>query len=300
MKPKVSIVIPTYRRPDTLDRAVNSALGQTYPNIEVIVVDDNNPETEGRLLTEEKMSEFSTDSRVRYIQHEHNKNGSAARNTGVYASQGDYVAFLDDDDEYLPRKIESQLKALEGRGCEWACCYSKFAIRQSGKRLFESDEHREGNLYLEALTREFHIASGSNLLVRRSAFIDINGFDESFIRNQDIELLTRLLHYYKIAYSDYCGLIVNVHNNHSCFDEQVIINQYVERFEPYVEALPTEEKKRFYKCINQQRFFDLLRAKHDYRGCMGMLKNKEISLVDASSYTIQRFVSHLKRSLFFF
>ena len=109
----VSVIIPTYKRPDKLDVAINSVLRQTYPNVEVIVVDDNDPDTEGRRLTEEKMSKFNDESRVKYIKHDHNKNGSAARNTGARASKGEYVAFLDDDDEYLPNKIESQLQTLD-------------------------------------------------------------------------------------------------------------------------------------------------------------------------------------------
>ena len=173
---EVSVIIPTFKRPDTLDRAIKSVLNQTYPNVEVIVVDDNDPDTEGRHLTEEKMTQFDNEPRVRYIKHERNKNGSAARNTGAKAANGEYVAFLDDDDEYLPRKIETQLEALEGRDEEWACCYSSYATRKAGGKAVESHEHREGNLYLEALARNFWIASGSNLLVRKNAFFDIDGF----------------------------------------------------------------------------------------------------------------------------
>lgn len=291
----VSVVIPTYKRPDTLDRAIKSVLNQTHRLIEVIVVDDNNPDTEGRRLTEAKMAEFAGESRVKYIQHEQNKNGSAARNTGVRAAQGEYVAFLDDDDEYLPQKIASQLEVLSGKDDSWGCCYSKYATRKVGQKAVESREHREGNLYLEALMREFHIASGSNLLVRKEAFMAINGFDESFLRNQDIEFLTRLLKEYKIAYSDYCGLVVNIHFNHGYFDEQEIINQYLERFDGFIKALSPDEQKLFYRKISQQRFFDYLRVKHDYRKCIGMIKEGEISFSDASSYTIKRLKSYFKR-----
>ena len=102
----VSVVIPTFRRPDKLERAIESVLAQTYPRVEVIVVDDNDPDTEGRLLTEQIMFRYVANSRVRYIKHEHNKNGSAARNTGARNSDAEFVAFLDDDDEFFPEKIE--------------------------------------------------------------------------------------------------------------------------------------------------------------------------------------------------
>ena len=291
----VSVVIPTYKRPDTLDRAIQSVLNQTLNDVEVIVVDDNNPDTEGRVLTESKMAQFANEQRVNYIKHERNKNGSAARNTGARAASGEWVAFLDDDDEFLPRKLENQLQVLEGKGEEWACCYSKYATRKEGKEPVESSEHREGNLYLEALMREFHIASGSNLLVRKDAFMAINGFDESFKRNQDIEFLARLLQKYKIAYSEYCGLIVNIHFNHGYFDEQEVINQYVARFQPFIDALKPEEQALFYRKISQQRFFDYFRVKHNFRKCISMICKGEVSFYDAASFTMRRMVSYLKR-----
>ena len=259
------------------------------------MVDDNNPDSEARSLTEAIMSNYSNNQRVRYIKHDFNRNGSAARNTGARAALGEWLAFLDDDDEFLPKKIESQLLALKNREDEWACCYSRYAYKKPGKKLVKSNENREGNLYLEALMREFHIASGSNLLVKKTAFEAINGFDESFIRNQDIEFLARLMKLYKIAYSEYCGLIVNLHFNHGYFDEQEIINQYVERFNPYVSVLSKKEQSLFYKTINQQRFFDYLRVKHNYGKCITMIQNKELSLLDAITYTMKRLYTFIKK-----
>ncbi len=292
----VSVIIPTYKRPDTLTIAIDSVLHQSYPCIEVIVVDDNNPDTEERRITEEIMTAYADEPRVRYIRHDCNRNGSAARNTGAQNALGEWIAFLDDDDEFLPLKIESQIKALNGRSNEWACCYSKYAIKKPGEKLFASSEHREGNLYLEALMREFHIASGSNLIIKKDAFEAINGFDESFIRNQDIEFLTRLLQKFKIAYSDYCGLIVNVHTNHGFFDEQEIINQYVERFQLYVSLLSDQEQALFYRKINQQRFFDYFRVKHNYKQCIKMIHKGDVSFGDATSYLLRRLMSVLKRT----
>lgn len=292
---RCSVVIPTYKRPDTLDRAINSVLNQSIKNVEVIVVDDNNPDSDGRALTELKMARYANEPRVHYIKHEHNKNGSAARNTGARASSAEWVAFLDDDDEFLPKKLESQFQVLEGREEEWACCYSRYAIRKPGKKLVESNEKREGNLYLEALMREFHIASGSNLLIKKSAFDAIHGFDESFIRNQDVELLTRLLQRFKIAYSDYCGLIVNLHTNHNYFDEQEIINQYVARFQPFVSALSPDEQALFYREINKQRLFDYFRVKHDFGKCINMIRQGDVSLIDAFSLIMKKSFYFLKR-----
>ena len=76
--PLVSVIIPTYNRPDNLSRAIDSVLNQTYDNIEVIIVDDNNPNTEARVRTEEFMSQYEKNSHIKYIKHEKNKNASAA------------------------------------------------------------------------------------------------------------------------------------------------------------------------------------------------------------------------------
>ena len=95
---KVSVIIPTFKRPGELGRAINSVLAQTYSNIEVVVVDDNNDGDEFRKETELFMKRFESNDRVKYIKHTKNQNGSAARNTGIANSDGEFIAFLDDDD----------------------------------------------------------------------------------------------------------------------------------------------------------------------------------------------------------
>src|SRR3989338_8677774 len=100
---KVSVIIPTHNRPELLKRAVKSVLNQTYKDLEVIVVDDG---LEKR--ADETVNSFN-DSRLKYIQHPEEKGGSAARNTGIKNSSGEFIAFLDDDDEWLPEKLEIQI-----------------------------------------------------------------------------------------------------------------------------------------------------------------------------------------------
>ena len=286
----VSVIIPTFRRPDKLESAIDSVLAQTYPDIEVIVVDDNNPNTEERSLTEQIMLRYKDDIRVRYIKHEHNKNGSAARNTGAKNSDAEFIAFLDDDDVFFPKKIETQVSVLSKKDPSWGCCYTKYVVkRQDGRVSSYSTERKEGNLYLEALMREFHIASGSNLLVRKEAFESINGFDESFIRNQDIEFLTRLLKSFKIAYADVLGLIVNNHNNHDYYDFQNITDQYLERFECFISQLSKEEKTKFYKSISQQRLFDFLFTKKSLAKCLKQIHKGDSSYGDLLAVVWLRF-----------
>ena len=179
----VSIVIPTYKRSDTLIDAINSVLSQTYSNIEVLVVDDNDPETEWRTITKNKMMAFDGNPKVKYIQHECNKNGSAARNTGIKNASGEYFCFLDDDDCYYPEKIEKQLKCLEETDADACFCDYK----KNGKDV-HIDEKFDfvHNIFLELPTPQT-----SGWLVTKRAVDLLQGFDESYYRHQDYEFLLR-------------------------------------------------------------------------------------------------------------
>lgn len=294
-KPLVSVIIPTFRRPDTLDRAVNSVLAQDYPNVEVIVVDDNNPDTEGRRMTEKKMLIYKDEDRVRYIKHEFNKNGSAARNTGAKASNAEYVAFLDDDDEFLPKKISSQVDRLESLSEDWACCYSKYLTQKEDREPVESKECEEGYLFLEALRHKVSFAAGSNLLIRKNVFEEVGGFDETFLRSQDHELLTKIARKYKIAYCSEPGLIVHLHNEHKSFDYEVIIAKYIESFKSYIDELSESDRKEFYRSINNNRFYHFLRDKKDIRSCINMLRKREVTLKDACAIIVNKAKKYFRR-----
>ena len=99
-KPEVSVVITTYKRPEKLGRAIKSVLNQSLKDWELIIVDDNNADSPFRKETGAFMEGYLGDSRIRYIKHEKNAGAPAARNTGIKAAMGAYIALLDDDDEF--------------------------------------------------------------------------------------------------------------------------------------------------------------------------------------------------------
>ena len=105
--PKVSVIIPTYNRAGLLPRAVNSVLSQTYDDYEIIIVDDCSTDN-----TRDVIAAF-TDPRVLSIRHQTNRRQSASINTGISNARGEYIAFLDDDDEWLPAKLEKQVAILD-------------------------------------------------------------------------------------------------------------------------------------------------------------------------------------------
>lgn len=183
-KPLVSIVIPTYGGRTRLKSSIESALYQTYENIEVLVVDDNPPYSENRRFTENLMSQFS-DSRVIYLKHPFNKNGAAARNTGIRKSTGEYIAFLDDDDCFLPQKIEKQLNYLISHpNYDGVYCFAKKNDRDIPTYPYV------GHPSLELLVGKTNMFTPT-LMFRRYCIESINGFDEKYRRHQDYEFLLR-------------------------------------------------------------------------------------------------------------
>lgn len=246
-EPIVSIIIPTYGRPKMLSRAINSVLNQTYKSIEIIVVDDNDPDSSARIETELMMRQYEHNARIRYIQHPENLNGSAARNTGIKNSIGKYVAFLDDDDEFLENKIKLQVARLESLDETWGVCYTKF-IRKRNNILFDRGiEAREGILTADILEGNFYISAGSNLLVRRSLIDNIGGFNENFLRRQDLEFLVRLSQITKIASVQETCLVIHMDDRANVIrDAEFYINnttEYLALFSNYINALPTGQQK---------------------------------------------------------
>ncbi|WP_416841696.1 glycosyltransferase family 2 protein [Haloferax sp. DFSO52] len=208
--PTVSVIIPTYNRADVLPRAIDSALGQTLSDVEVIVVDDASTDD-----TEAVVTSYD-DPRVTYLCHETNQGGSAARNTGIEESSGEYIALLDSDDEWASTKLEQQVETIERRSDEWVAAYCGTTIvdDDASNLLWErvksyvgGHQSREGaeggeKLVTEILMENLHTSAGSTLVVESDVVDRIDGFDESFERYQDTEFLIRVLKQGKLAYVD--------------------------------------------------------------------------------------------------
>ena len=192
MKPLVSVIIPTYGGNPSIEHSIDSVLSQKYTPFEVIIVDDNNPGTEGRIATEALMKKYYNEPRVIYVQHERNKNGAAARNTGVKTAKGEYIAFLDDDDLFLPHKLERQVNYLENHPEKGAVYCWRI---QSGKVVSST---LEGDLSKEILDLSFTPCTPS-IVIRTTCYKELNGFDESFFRHQDFEFLLRFFKKYTIG-----------------------------------------------------------------------------------------------------
>jgi glycosyltransferase involved in cell wall biosynthesis len=208
--PTVSVIIPTYNRADVLPRSIDSALEQTLEDVEVVVVDDASDDDTASVVNE------YDDPRLTYLEHETNRGGSAARNTGIEAATGDYIALLDSDDVWSATKLEQQVETLERRSDEWVAAYCGTTVVSDEdaapgwerlKSLFGGHSSREGAEGGEALVKEvlmenLHTSAGSTLIVESDVVDRIDGFDESFDRYQDTEFLIRVLKQGKLAYVD--------------------------------------------------------------------------------------------------
>ena len=196
MNDMVSIIIPTHKGYENLSRAVDSCLNQTYKNIEIFVVDDNGRGTEAQCKTQSVMEKYSELENVNYLIHEENKNGSAARNTGARASSGEFIAFLDDDDEYLPQNIENHIKKFEYLDESYGITYcAKNLIHGNGKEETIIPRY-EGDLLYDFMCGKIRMGS-SFIMVKRGVYDEVAGFDESFRRHQDWEFIVRILVRYK-------------------------------------------------------------------------------------------------------
>lgn len=207
----ISVVLTTYRRPAFLARALTCVLAQTYRNWELIVVDDNDPHSESRRETEALVERFLEDPRVRYLKHDANRGGSAARNSGIRAARGDLVAFLDDDDEWLPGKLAAQKIKMDRCDSEVALVYTSFKVVDDAGVFKASRVARKRGWLYPAIVATNLIGTTSSILCRKAALLDVGLFDESLPGAQDRDLYIRLCQRYRV---DYVSAPLVVFHNH--------------------------------------------------------------------------------------
>ena len=183
LAPTVSAVIATYNRANLVERAIRSVLHQTFQELEVIVVDDCSADN-----TRESV-EAIADPRVRYLRHAVNKGLPAGRNTGIGAARGNYVAFLDDDDEWAPEKLNRQLVAIDGREAVLcAALVNGEYVKVYPRPEITMEDLRRGN--------EF---DPSSLMIKTSVIKEL-GFDEKLRQGEDWDAFIRIAQRMPIAY----------------------------------------------------------------------------------------------------
>lgn len=275
----VSVITPTYGRSEMLFNTIQSVLSQTYNDIECIVVDDNGLGTPEQIATEKKITHIN-DHRFKYIPLIKNMGGSHARNVGAFASKGEYICFLDDDDIFLPMKVLLQIKALDEHP-EYVGCYCNH-IRKNHVTGVTSEyvSHRSGDILKDVLLFKIDVCSGSTLMVRRSLFEKLNGFTEGLRRFQDYEFLTRLCAEGPIGLVEERLVIINTHNGSNCNksfarDEEDRL-KYLAVVQPIVERLPIEDKNEVMYANNSYLFVSAIKL-HSITGAIKYLMKLRIN-----------------------
>ena len=184
---KVSVIIPTYNRAELLPLAVKSVLEQTFQDFEIIIVDDASTDN-----TEEIVNSLS-DKRIKYILHETNKGESWTRNTGLKNGKGEYIAWLDDDDEWLSDKLQRQVAILDHSSKEVGGVYTGQVNIDgtTGRVLSTRLASKRGNLFTELLSGGCYIAP-SSLMLRTSCIEKVGWFDKSIIFGPDTDMWVRI------------------------------------------------------------------------------------------------------------
>ena len=199
----VSVIITTYKRTvQQLSRAVYSVLNQTYPTLEIIIVDDSPCDYAYRNQIKE-FCESINDTRVIYLQHTSNLGACAARNTGIAYSHGTYISFLDDDDEYLPHRIELMIDVVKkDKKFVLVYCNANIIEMDSGKvigEFFKPKKQYRGDVFDKIMACNF-IGSTSLGMVRAQALKKVNGFDPAMVASQDWDVWIRLAKIGKFEY----------------------------------------------------------------------------------------------------
>lgn len=205
-QPLVSVVIPTYNRIDTLPAAIHSVLNQTYENLELIVMDDGSEDG-----TEEYVKSIS-DKRVRYKRSDINLGPSAARNLGARVARGEFLAFQDSDDEWMPDKLEKQMELMM-ESKELSLVYCVFEKYRDGELLgyipskSVTYEEKCGDLFEHLLMSP--LIGTPTLVVETELFLEENGFNETLKSYEDYEFTLRFARKHRIGFVDESLVRVN-------------------------------------------------------------------------------------------
>jgi len=194
--PLISVIIPVYNRFEMAKEAISSVIGQTYRDLEVIIVDDGSIDMTPILETY-----FRDDPRVKYIKIDHSGLPGFVRNRGVDISLGKYLAFLDSDDLWMDSKLEKQIRFLENNSA-YRVVHTREDWLRSGKRISQSgfNHKRFGNIFSDALIK--CILGPSTIMLEKDLFIKLGGFRDDLEIAEDYELWLRLTDSNNVGYID--------------------------------------------------------------------------------------------------
>lgn len=238
--PKVSVIIPTRNRRVLLTSAINSVMVQTFQDFEIIVVDDGS-EDNTREIVEEMESK-----KIRYISHEIQKGEAASRNTGIMNATGDFIAFLDDDDEWLPEKLSLQIELLEKREENVGAIYTGYLfINMENKRVFcQKRAEVRGDISKDLLCDNV-IGTPSSVLLRKQVINRIGLFDEKLPYYVDYDFFIRISKHFHFEYINRPLVKYHVHQEMLSKDPYIMLQGLEKLLEKYSNNKGDKVSNRF-------------------------------------------------------
>jgi glycosyltransferase involved in cell wall biosynthesis len=273
MRPRVSAIIATRKRPELLRRALESVAGQSYSDVEAVVVDENDADSQEREETAAVVEAVRDRLSVAYLSDRSPAGVCRARNEGVAAANGSIVAILDDDDWWRQDKVERQVSRFQESELEPSLVYTGLeVVNGEGRQIKTRVPTLRGNLLYELL-RENVIGTPSSIALWKSTYEELGGFDPAFPTRHDFDLYIRVAERYPI---DVVSDPVTVYLNHN---PQAMSKQFENKMEGH--------RLAFEKHLHHYRSRPDLEAAYHYGTALVCLRHNRT--VEARGY--------LKRSL---
>lgn len=260
----VSIITPVYNGAEFLNRSIKSVLAQTYDKWELILIDDGSVDKSVQVI-----EKYLTDVRIKLLKNVQNSGISATRNRGVKDSKGEFIALLDQDDEWFPEKLTRQVNQLKELDESYGLIYSNTEVRFENGTIIERKKDLvpkpdvQSNLELMLLGNR--IASPT-VLIRKSVIDEIGSFDESILwGGDDYDLWIRIAQKYRFFYQEEVLCIRYEHQKNYSVDKKRMMSKTIELGEKYVELYGLDAD-----------FSRKLKANHLYRYGIESIKGKNI------------------------
>lgn len=236
--PKVSVIIPTHNRAEFLRAAIRSVLGQTFQDFEIIVIDDAS-----RDQTSEIVHSFA-DERIKYIYNQVNKGEGGSRNIGLMHASGDLIALLDDDDEWLPEKLELQVSLLENSPSKTGVVYTGHhrIDRTTGKQRDQLNPTKRGDILADLCAENWLVPS--SLLLRKECFRKAGWFEEGVSFGADYDVWLRIAKDFDFDYIKQPLVKYYVHGSNITANHEVVIKGLENQLEKYASLWASTNKGR--------------------------------------------------------
>ncbi|MDO5555279.1 MAG: glycosyltransferase family 2 protein [Clostridia bacterium] len=252
----VTIIIPTYNRIQSLKKAIESIINQSYRNCELVIVDDNEKDSSIGKEIEGIVKEYQLLYNIKYVKCDKHTNAAIARNIGINQAKGTYITFLDDDDTYYMERIKTLVTKME-ENRQYNIAYTKCIVKDKGKVIREAGYLPSDCIY-ELLNQRSFFGTGSNLFFKTEILNKINGFDEMFLKFQDLETVIRALEIdNKILFIPE----ILVEKNQDDRSNDLNIKQRIQYTEKFIEKFVTLIKKQNYDVnkIYANNYFEIVK-----------------------------------------